>query len=296
MAGTKSDVADADNLLDDDLKADKSVTVDMDLEKDTSWYITVEFSSGSDLTEKSLSFEYEDPASATSEISSSSVKISKEKKSASSGSGDITLAIVNDTTQRIYAAYLVEDERDFDEDDPDEDDLLDGDKLSKGNYVIVEDMADADEYDLILYYDDPDDDEDAYDYVSVDLSDADEYATIYVSDFSSKEWDVDVYTDDDDKVIIGVYNDSDATMSSTKIYEYDSSKTNNLGSKITDLSSISDGSYDYFELDTDDYDRIVVKWSDDSDDVDNVDDLVAFGLITIDSRGNATLEDMDDLT
>ena len=297
MAGTKSDVADADNLLDDDLKADKSVTVDMDLEKDTSWYITVEFSSGSDLTEKSLSFEYENPASATIEISSSSVKISKEKKSASSGSGDITLAIVNDTTQRIYAAYLVEDERDFDEDDPDEDDLLDGDKLSKGNYVIVEDMADADEYDLILYYDDPDDDEDAYDYVSVDLSDADEYATIYVSDFSSKdEWDVDVYTDDDDKVIIGVYNDSDATMSSTKIYEYDSSKTDNLGSKITDLSSISDGSYDYFELDTDDYDRIVVKWSGDSDDVDNVDDLVAFGLITIDSRGNATLEDMDDLT
>ena len=154
-------------------------------------------------------------------------------------------------------------------------------------------MADADEYDLILYYGS---DEDDYDYVSVDLSDADEYATIYVSDFSSKdEWDVDVYTDDDDKVIIGVYNDSDATMSSTKIYEYDSSKTDNLGSKITDLSSISDGSYDYFELDTDDYDRIVVKWSGDSDDVDNVDDLVAFGLITIDSRGNATLEDMDDL-
>ena len=65
MAGSKSELDDADDLLDSTLKDGKSVEIDMDLESDTSWYITVEFDEYSDIEEYSLSFDYKDPASAT---------------------------------------------------------------------------------------------------------------------------------------------------------------------------------------------------------------------------------------
>ena len=294
MAGTKSDVEDADNLLDDDLKADKSVTVDMDLEEDTSWYITVEFSSGSDLTEKSLSFEYENPASATIEISSSSVKISKEKKSSSSGSGDITLAIVNDTTdQKIYAAYLVEDEDDFDKNDPDEDDLLDGDKLNAGAYCIAEGVAEAQKYDLILYYDTGKSD---YYYEQIDLRDADEYGVIYISDFNSSKdtFTLDDYTDDDDKIVLAIYNKTGDTMDSTKLYKRGES------SSFKSIGDIDNKDYYFYVLDTGDYPDITIEWKDGSttcdDDVRNLDDEDCFVLLTVKGDDDITLENIKDLT
>lgn len=293
MAGTKSDVEDADNLLDDDLKADKSVTVDMDLEEDTSWYITVEFSSGSDLTEKSLSFEYKNPASATIEISSSSVKISKEKKSSSSGSGDITLAIVNDTTdQKIYAAYLVEDEDDFDKNDPDEDDLLDGDKLNAGAYCIAEGVAEAQKYDLILYYDTGKSD---YYYEQIDLRDADEYGVIYISNYSSSknEFTLDDYTDDDDEIVLAIYNKTGDTMDSTKLYERGES------SSFETIGKIYSKEYSFYVLDTGDYPDITIEWKDGSttcdDDVRDLDDENCFVLLTVKGDEDTTLDNIDDL-
>ena len=85
MAGSKSELDDADDLLDSTLKDGKSVEIDMDLESDTSWYITVEFDEYSDIEEYSLSFDYKDPASATLTITKKAVDITKEKKSSSRG-------------------------------------------------------------------------------------------------------------------------------------------------------------------------------------------------------------------
>ena len=61
MAGSKSDLDDADDLLDGDELDDKdTIDVDIDLDGDKSWYITVEFDKEDDLEEKSLSFKYDD--------------------------------------------------------------------------------------------------------------------------------------------------------------------------------------------------------------------------------------------
>ena len=126
MAGSKSELDDADDLLDSTLKDGKSVEIDMDLESDTSWYITVEFDEYSDIEEYSLSFDYKDPASATLTITKKAVDITKEKKTSSRG--ELSVAFVNTSGTDIVEAYLVDDVDDFDVSDYD--DLLDGDGLA----------------------------------------------------------------------------------------------------------------------------------------------------------------------
>lgn len=286
MATSKSDLEDADNLLEDDLKSGKSVTIDFDLESTKKWYISAVFDSGSDLEEKTLTFSYSDPASATIDIkSASSVSISKEKKSGSS-SGDLTVALINDTDQKIYAAYLVDDEDEFDDDD--EDDLLDNDKLDAGEYAVIEDAASNDKLDLILYYSSS-----KYDYFSVDLSDAEDYAAILITDYSSSknEWDGKVYTDDDDEIVVGIYNDTGSSISTVKIFDQDDD------SQIKNIGAMSKGEYYYFILDKDDYSDIAIEWdSDESFDADDIDDEDAFVLITLKSKSsNSKVEGIDDL-
>lgn len=288
MAKKKSDVEDADDILDDVLEEDDSVEVDFDLEGGKSWYITVEFddSKKSSIKEKSLSFEYKDPASATIEISNSSVSVKSEKKA--SASGELMLALVNDTDTDIKAAYLVEDEDDFDVDD--EEDILDS-KIKAGEFDVLTDVADVDEYDLILYYDTDDDD---YSYTSVDLSDATDSVTIHVTKFTETKVTAEVYPDDDDTILVGLYNDSGKKLSPT-VYEYDTGKSNDKGTEIESLSSFADGEYVYFELDTSDYPDILIDSSAGKDYVEDLDDEYSFVMLTIDQDGDLSLEDMDDL-
>lgn len=289
MATSKSDLEDADNLLDEDLKSGKSVTIDFDLESTKKWYISAVFSSSSDLEEKSLSFSYSDPGSATIEIkSASSVSISKEKKSGSSSGGDITLAIINDTDQKIYAAYLVDDEDDFKKSD--EDDILDG-KINAGGYTVIEDAASNDEYDLILYYDSGNND---YSYHSIDLSEADEYAAIYVSRFSSSKFTVDEYTDDDDEIVIALENKTDYDMKNIELYDnkytesltsiddrdiyYDVIDRDDFNSSdLTFKATISNETYKYDWNDADEYDAFVYftfkEAKDNKVSISNIDDL-----------------------
>ena len=201
MAGSKSDLDDADDLLDGDELDDKdTIDVDIDLDGDKSWYITVEFDKEDDLEEKSLNFEYTDPSEATIRITSSSASIRDEKKGSSSSGGDLTVALINDSGSDIEAAYLVDDVDDFDIDDyNDSDDLLDGDGLEDGDYVVVEDAAADDKYDLVLYYDTGDND---YDYFSVDFTDATDYATIWVNKAGSSSFNGKSYTDDDNTCLL----------------------------------------------------------------------------------------------
>ena len=213
MAGSRSGLDDADDLLDDELEDDDTVDVDIDLDGDKSWYITVEFDREDDLEEKSLEFEYTDPAEATIRITSSSVSIRDEKKGSSASGGDLTVALINDSGSDIEAAYLVDDANDFDIDDYDDsDDLLDGDGLKDGEFLVVDEAAADEKYDLVLYYGTGDND---YDYFSVDFSDAADYAAVYVND--DDEFDGDVYTDDDDEIVLAVENDTGDDIRSIKV-------------------------------------------------------------------------------
>lgn len=206
MAGSKSELDDADDLLDSTLKDGKSVEIDMDLESDTSWYITVEFESYSDIEEYSLSFDYKDPASATLEITKKAVDITKEKKSSSRG--ELSVAFVNTSGREIVEAYLVDDVDDFDVSDYD--DLLDGDGLDDGDYIVVDEAADSETYDLVLYYKNSEDNEDAYESFEVDFEDADSYAAVWVDD--DDEFSGETYTDDDDEIILALENNTGVDM------------------------------------------------------------------------------------
>ena len=206
MAGSKSELDDADDLLDSTLKDGKSVEIDMDLESDTSWYITVEFDEYSDIEEYSLSFDYKDPASATLEITKKAVEITKEKKSSSRG--ELAVAFVNTSGTDIVEAYLVDNVKDFDVSDYD--DLLDGDGLDDGDYMVVDEAADSETYDLVLYYKNSADNEDAYESFEVDFEDADSYAAVWVDD--DDEFSGETYTDDDDEIILALENNTGVDM------------------------------------------------------------------------------------
>ena len=206
MAGSKSELDDADDLLDSTLKDGKSVEIDMDLESDTSWYITVEVDEYSDIEEYSLSFDYKDPASATLTITKKAVDITKEKKTSSRG--ELSVAFVNTSGTDIVEAYLVDDVDDFDVSDYD--DLLDGDGLDDGDYIVVDEAADSETYDLVLYYKNSEDNEDAYESFEVDFEDADSYAAVLVDD--DDEFSGETYTDDDDEIILALENNTGVDM------------------------------------------------------------------------------------
>ena len=294
MAGSKSDLDDADDLLDGDELDDKdTIDVDIDLDGDKSWYITVEFDEEDDLEEKSLNFEYTDPSEATIRITSSSASIRDEKKGSGSSGGDLTVALINDTDTKIREAYLVDkgDGKNFDIDDYDEDDdILGGDALKANQNVVLEDIASDDTYDLVLYYGTGDDD---YDYFSVDFTDATDYATIWVNKAGSSSFNGKSYTDDDNTMLLGVYNNTDEDLRSVKVCDQDEDGT------IQSISSLDDGAYYYLELNTKDYPDIYVRWSGNSDDedFDDMDNEVPFAVINLEDAdgGDANLDSIDDL-
>lgn len=292
MAGSKSELDDADDLLDSTLKDGKSVEIDMDLESDTSWYITVEFESYSDIEEYSLSFDYKDPASATLEITKKAVEITKEKKSSSRG--ELSVAFVNTSGREIVEAYLVDDVDDFDVSDYD--DLLDGDGLENNAVMVVDEAADAGSYDLVLYYDDGSSD---YDDISVDFDDATDNAAVWIQDYDDdkEKFAGEYYTDDDSTMLVGVYNDTGSRLSSMDFYN--NSEDEDISD--IDISSLSDEAYDFFELDLDDCDNINISWSDYSDGVDvDMGDEDTFALITLeeddDDDYTSSIDSFDDIS
>lgn len=289
MAGSKSELDDADDLLDSTLKDGKSVEIDMDLESDTSWYITVEFEEYSDIEEYSLSFDYKDPASATLEITKKAVEITKEKKSSSRG--ELSVAFVNTSGTDIVEAYLVDNVKDFDVSDYD--DLLDGDGLDDGDYMVVDEAADSETYDLVLYYKDSDDDDDAYDSIEVDFDDATDYAAVWIDSSTSNSFDGTEYTDAGDKMIVGVYNDTGDDLSSLKVYDIDDDSVKSIG-------SLDEEKYSFFELDTDDYPDIYFEASesDESYDVSDLDEEVPFAIVNLEDLedGDCSLDSFDDIS
>ena len=292
MATSKKDLDDADDLLDEDLDDDDYVKVDMDLDGEEDWYITVVFKKKSDLEEKSLSFKYDDLKSATITIKSSSVEVSDQKKNSSRG--ELSVAFVNTSGQKIVEAYLVDDVDDFDVSDYD--DLLDGDGLDDNAVMVVDEAADAGSYDLVLYYDDGSSD---YDDISVDFDDATDNAAVWIQDYDDEDevFTGEYYTDDDSTMLVGVYNDTGSRLSSMDFYN--NSEDEDISD--IDISSLSDEAYDFFELDLDDCDNINISWSDYSDGVDvDMGDEDTFALITLeeddDDDYTSSIDSFDDIS
>ncbi len=293
MAGSKSELDDADDLLDSTLKDGKSVEIDMDLESDTSWYITVEFEEYSDIEEYSLSFDYKDPASATLEITKKAVEITKEKKNSSRG--ELSVAFVNTSGTDIVEAYLVDNVKDFDVSDYD--DLLDGDGLDDGDYMVVDEAADSETYDLVLYYKDSEVDEDAYESFEVDFEDADSYAAVWVDD--DDEFSGETYTDDDDEIILALENNTGVDMENIDMTSDESDDDDVKVYGALDNDEIVFVSFDRADFEATDLIFDVDFEGDDSYtyDWDSADDYSAFTYVefTDDEDDEADISDIDEI-
>lgn len=293
MAGSKSELDDADDLLDSTLKDGKSVEIDMDLESDTSWYITVEFDEYSDIEEYSLSFDYKDPASATLTITKKAVDITKEKKSSSRG--ELSVAFVNTSGREIVEAYLVDDVDDFDVSDYD--DLLDGDGLDDGDYIVVDEAADSETYDLVLYYKNSEDNEDAYESFEVDFEDADSYAAVWVDD--DDEFSGETYTDDDDEIILALENNTGVDMENIDMTSDESDDDDVKVYGALDNDEIVFVSFDRADFEATDLIFDVDFEGDDSYtyDWDSADDYSVFTYVefTDDEDDEADISDIDEI-
>ncbi len=278
--------SDANNLLSSEtVKSKKSTTIKIDLDGTKTWYFKAVNNKGKEFTGK-VEFKSDTEKTATLTLSSSE----KLFLGNSNSSGDITLALVNNTNQKIYHAFLVEkgDGRKFDIDDHDGEDLLDGNRLSSYSQVALKGAADDRSYDMVLFYDTGDND---FDYFQVDLGKTESYATVYLDRYSSRRFDNKTYTDRDNKIIVALYNDTDKDIKSLEVTERNGSK------KITSVSSLKDGDTTYFELDTRDYPDITITWSGNSRgaDVRNLDNEETFARITITDDDDADVDSIDDL-
>ena len=275
-------------IWDKTIDAGDDETIDINLDGTKTWYFQVVDEDGDKYSSGKVSFSSSTVKSATLTFSSSK----KLSLKGSSSDGDITVAIVNDTETKIRKAYLVDkgDGKDFDIDDYDSDDdiLDDNSGLKAGEYIVLEDIAEADKYDIVLYYGSGDND---FDYFSVNLEDADTYALIYVNDDSRDSFSGSVYTDNDDEMIIGVYNDTDDNLSDVRVREQDN-KT-----KIKDIGSLKDGYISFVEVNTDDDPDININWSGNSSgiDIDDLDEENPFAVITLKDKDDYSLDSIDDI-
>lgn len=275
-------------IWDKTIDAGDDETIDIDLDGTKTWYFQVVDEKGDKYKSGKVTFSSSTVKSATLTFSSSK----KLSLKGSSSDGEITVAIVNDTGNKIRKAYLVDkgDGRKFDIDKYDKnDDILDDNSgLKAGEYIVLEDIAEADKYDIVLYYGSGDDD---FGYFSVNLEDADTYALIYVNNDSKDRFSGSVYTDNDDKMIIGVYNDTDDNLSNVRVREQDNN------TKIKDIGSLKDGSISFVEVNTDDDPDININWSGNSSgiDIDDLDEENPFAVITLKDKDDYSLDSIDDI-
>lgn len=275
-------------IWDKTIDAGDDETIDIDLDGTKTWYFQVVDEKGDKYKSGKVSFSSSTVKSATLTFSSSK----KLSLKGSSSDGEITVAIVNDTGNKIRKAYLVDkgDGRKFDIDKYDKnDDILDDNSgLKAGEYIVLEDIAEADKYDIVLYYGSGDDD---FGYFSVNFEDADTYALIYVNNDSKDRFSGSVYTDNDDEMIIGVYNDTDDNLSDVRVREQDNNR------KIKDIGSLKDGSISFVEVNTDDDPDININWSGNSSgiDIDDLDEENPFAVITLKDKDDYSLDSIDDI-
>ena len=273
---TSSAFRNADNLIsrtkngsNDDFDFDISVR---------KWYIRAYDNDGDVIASDTITFSSTSLKSATITLDKDGdFTVSGSKTSSSAAEAGIVLS--NTSGKDIYAIFAVDPDDtdyydDYDEFEKDYDDLG---SLDDGEYDVYDDIELFGTYDnkvdLILFYDDPDDDDDAYDVVSISFDrDIEDYGVVRIYDYSSSSdsFDASAYDDGDelegDGIIVEIYNGGSSSSSKLdKIYvrDYDDGDEDDDSISDFDSSAVWDGSLsagnsDYLLIDDDD-------WGDDGD-------------------------------
>lgn len=264
LSNTDSAFRNAKNLIDTTKNGDTD-KFSIDLTGMRKWYIRAYDKDGDVIESGSVTFSSTNPKTATITLKKSGFALG------SSSSADTGLLISNTANKDIYAIFAVDpdDVDDYDDYDEFEDDYDDLGSLDIGEYDIFDlDLygSNDNEVALVLFYEDPDDDDDAFATETVKFNkNVSDIGVVCVTNIGSSTFSYDKYDDgtddlDDGELVFEIYN-SDKNRKLTGVYVRDADegdksdddigdfeKTNLLGS-----SSISAGASDSWIIDDDEY-------------------------------------------
>lgn len=264
LSNTDSAFRNAKNLIDTTKNGDTD-KFSIDLTGMRKWYIRAYDKDGDVIESGSVTFSSTNPKTATITLKKSGFALG------SSSSADTGLLISNTSNKDIYAIFAVDpdDVDDYDDYDEFEDDYDDLGSLDIGEYDVFDlDLygSNDNEVALVLFYEDPDDDDDAFATETVKFNkNVSDIGVVCVTNIGSSTFSYDKYDDgtddlDDGELVFEIYN-SDKNRKLIGVYVRDADeddksdddigdfeKTNLLGS-----SSISAGASDSWIIDDDEY-------------------------------------------
>lgn len=290
LSNTDSAFRNAKNLIDTTKNGDTD-KFSIDLTGMRKWYIRAYDKDGDVIESGSITFSSTSPKTATITLKKSGFALG------SSSSADTGLLISNTSNKDIYAIFAVDpdDVDDYDDYDEFEDDYDDLGSLDIGEYDVFDlDLYGSkdNEVALVLFYDDPDDDDDAFAVETIKFdTDISDIGVVCVTNIntSSDRFSYDKYDDgakdlDDGELVFEIYN-SDKNRKLTGVYVRDAADGDKSDDREKDFdsknllgsSSISAGASDSWIIDDDEYG----------------DDGYADFLFVFDQGDNIVLDDVD---
>lgn len=266
LSNTDSAFRNAKNLIDTTKNGDTD-KFSIDLTGMRKWYIRAYDKDGDIIESGSVTFSSTNPKTATITLKKSGFALG------SSSSADTGLLISNTSNKDIYAIFAVDpdDVDDYDDYDEFEDDYDDLGSLDIGEYDVFDlDLYGSkdNEVALVLFYDDPDDDDDAFAVETIKFdTDISDIGVVCVTNIntSSDRFSYDKYDDgakdlDDGELVFEIYN-SDKNRKLTGVYARDAADGDKSDDREKDFdsknllgsSSISAGASDSWIIDDDEY-------------------------------------------
>ncbi len=266
LSNTDSAFRNAKNLI-DTTKNGSTDKFSIDLTGMRKWYIRAYDKDGDVIESGSVTFSSTNPKTATITLKKSGFALG------SSSSADTGLLISNTSNKDIYAIFAVDpdDVDDYDDYDEFEDDYDDLGSLDIGEYDVFDlDLYGSkdNEVALVLFYDDPDDDDDAFAVETIKFdTDISDIGVVCVTNIntSSDRFSYDKYDDgakdlDDGELVFEIYN-SDKNRKLTGVYVRDAADGDKSDDREKDFdsknllgsSSISAGASDSWIIDDDEY-------------------------------------------
>lgn len=210
LSNTDSAFRNAENLIDTTKNGDTD-KFSIDLTGMRKWYIRAYDKDGDVIESGSVTFSSTNPKTATITLKKSGFALG------SSSSADTGLLISNTSNKNIYAIFAVDpdDVDDYDDYDEFEDDYDDLGSLDISEYDVFDlDLygSNDNEVALVLFYEDPDDDDDAFATETVKFNkNVSDIGVVCVTDIGSSTFSYDKYDDgaddlDDGELVFAVYN------------------------------------------------------------------------------------------
>lgn len=210
LSNTDSAFRNAENLIDTTKNGDTD-KFSIDLTGMRKWYIRAYDKDGDVIESGSVTFSSTNPKTATITLKKSGFALG------SSSSADTGLLISNTSNKDIYAIFAVDpdDVDDYDDYDEFEDDYDDLGSLDISEYDVFDlDLygSNDNEVALVLFYEDPDDDDDAFATETVKFNkNVSDIGVVCVTDIGSSTFSYDKYDDgaddlDDGELVFAVYN------------------------------------------------------------------------------------------